>query len=338
MQMQNEENVEAEEEGEEEDSSPIIPEMKRATSSSSSSVFLKNQLQLTKQVSLDIDENLSSNEYTQPNVQIKKIERLQDPTSLLLKKNLIQRTNQIEVKIAEEESEQPRRILPQPLSSSIVNSELGKNLKTTKEQLLQKQYSSSSSSLTQTSGDSKIQMQQQPHKKYVPQVPEIDKTELDISKKLKLLLHTDSLSSDPSDSVSQRNSICLPKSNNNNNQIDTIVKSKKLPSILSQQSNIMSRIKRGKTKVNKQYSLSSSDECEDYEVDDVDYEMRSTTEYNDDYYEDETNDETEDLESGSISDKGAYLMKLHRMENEHEKEVILAEKMEKFLSVRQIAI
>jgi hypothetical protein len=213
----------------------------------------------------------------------------------------------------------------------------------TKEQLLQKQYSSSSSSLTQASGDSKQQQQQQQQQQKQLIIPVIDKieksnylpNEIDLVKRLKLhqLLHTDSLSSDPSDSVSQRNSICFP---NKNNQTENHVKSKKLPSIISEQQkqkqpNLMSRIKRAKTKVNKQYSFSSSDECEDYEIDD--YEIRSATEYNNDDYEDESNDEMEDLESGSISDKGAYLMELHRKEKEYEREEILAEKMKKFLSV-----
>ena len=280
----------------------------------------KNQTHLIKQVSLDIDDN-NSNEYS-PRPQIKKIERLQDPSNLFKKK-------------PENTVEESKRILPQQPSIVLANN----NNLMPKEQLLQKQYSSSSSSLTQASGDSKQQQQQQ-KQLIIPVIDKIEKlndltNEIDLAKKLKLLqyLHTDSLSSDPSDSVSQRNSICLLTKNNN--QIETIVKSKKLPSIISEQQkqkqpNLMSRIKRAKTKVNKQYSFSSSDECEDYEVDD--YEIHSTTEYNEDY-EDETNDEMEDLESGSISDKGAYLMELHRKEKEHEKEEILAEKMKKFLSV-----
>jgi hypothetical protein len=279
----------------------------------------KNQTHLMKQTSLDIDDN-NSNEYS-PTPQIKKIERLQDPMNLFKKKLDI---------------DESKRILPQqPLNNN--------NLMT-KEQLLQKQYSSSSSSLTQASGDSKqlLQQQQQQQKQLIiPVIDKIEKSnylpnEIDLVKKLKLhqLLHTDSLSSDPSDSVSQRNSICF--TNKNNNQTEIHVKSKKLPSIISEQQkqkqpNLMSRIKRAKTKVNKQYSFSSSDECEDYEIDD--YEIRSATEYNNDDYEDESNDEMEDLESGSISDKGAYLMELHRKEKEYEREEILAEKMKKFLSV-----
>ena len=282
---------------------------------------------LTKQSSLDIEDNnniYNLNEDSSPKSLAKKIERLQDPSNYL-KKSLI-KPIAIKSEVVVTAAASPEKTATPPTKRLLpLISELNKPITTPVIKELQKQYSSSSSSLTQTSVDSKPLVQTV----IIPdgQIEKINENEsskqrYNYNHRALQLLHTDSLSSDPSDSVSQRNSICLP-----NTKSQSAIQPKKLPSILPQKSNTMTEIKRSKIKTNKQYSLSSSDECDYFEVDDVDEEIRSTTEYND-----ESNDEM-DLESGSISDKGIYLKKLDIMDKHFEKEEILAEKMKKFLSV-----
>jgi hypothetical protein len=304
-----------------------------SSSSSSSSVFLRKQQQqqqqqqqnchLVKQNSLDMDDSLTDQS---PKIQVKKAERLQDPLNML--KKTLMRSNINSATIS------PRRLLPKPVGED-EQKITPTIIKPSNDKVLVKQYSSSSSSsLTQTSGDSK------PHHAtklddQIETISELDneqdgfKSKYNYYQRAHQLLHTDSLSSDPSDCVSQRNSICLPSSidtkrittSGNTLSSVSVCNSKLAPA--SQQPNIMARIKRVKIKASKQHSLSSSDEYDEYE--DVDEEIRSTTEYT-------TNDEM-DIESGSVSEKGAYLRKLESLDKNFEKEEVLAAKMKKFLSV-----
>lgn len=216
--------------------------------SSSSSIYSRQQLTqqqqqhhqyLHKQHSLDeyntneseflnlSTSTISSSSKLNNNNSNKRGERLQDPFNML-KKTLI-RSNE--------------------LNNRSENDNLSEQQKQ-QQNILQKQYSSSSSSsLTQASTQTNDSKQQKPTQKTVSDTPLILTTiATTISKtissstttttstitptisrypqRIPQLLHTDSLSSDPSECMSQRNSICLPSntilmqtkySNNNNN-------------------------------------------------------------------------------------------------------------------------